>query len=717
LVEQTKYKRRLGIAQPHNHRKKFYQWAWAMPMQRVIEHKWKRMKKITLILLIKISLSTNNLYAQSWTQQKRVPNQPTFTVNKPDYKTSPYTGVTRQHWKDAALYLLNGAFSYIDHIDDPMQFPKQSAKGYPRNPGQVPTEKLEGLCRTLFVAAPLLKEDPLLTIHNIPVADYYRRHIVKLTDSTSESYIKHRARNGGPSQNLVEFGALSVSLFVAPEILWDPLTQQQKDALAATMLSYGDGPTVGSNWKFFNIFVLSFFKSKGYTVNEKLLVEYLDKSLLHYRGSGWYNDAPAYDYYSMWAFQMYGPLWSELFGKKYYPEYVKKFYDNFHPLKDNYPYLFSRNGEMVMWGRSMPYRFASVIPFALTGYENDPSINYGWMRRIASGVLLQFIRHPSFMEDNIPSLGFYGAFEPAVQPYSCRSSVFWMGKAFLALLLPADNPFWSAKENEGAWKKELAKGKVYNKFQEGSNILITDYPNIGASEIRAWCNVKAIGANEPFRASENYNRLSYNSAFPWQADSVTGVIAMNYIFRNKKNEWEPLRLYTFKKFEDGIYYRNAKLETDSTIRINLADIPLPNGILRIDKLTSPDSIQLRLGHYALPQLSGPITKQSRKINGHDVQIISNGIYQLAMIPLKGWQKIYTADTKNVHPQSINSSVINVESVFLPASPVVYATLMIWKKAGEKWSDKELMPVRKIEERGGEVVIETQNGEKKVIAFE
>jgi hypothetical protein len=676
------------------------------------------MKRFALIPFALLVMPTGTLNAQPWTQQKRIPNQPIFTVDKPDYKTSPHTGVTRQHWKDAAMYLLKGAFSYVDHIDDPMQFPRQLSKAYPRTAGHVPTEKLEGLCRTLFVAAPLLKDDPALTLNKIAVADYYRRHIIKLTDSTSESFIRPRAKNGGPSQNLVEFGALSVSLFVAPEILWDPLTQQQKDALAATMLSYGDGPTVGSNWKFFNIFVLSFFKSQGYPVNEKLLVEYLDKSLLHYRGNGWYNDAPAYDYYSMWAFQMYGPLWSELFGKKYYPEYVKKFYDNFRPLKDNYPYLFSLKGEMIMWGRSMPYRFASVIPFALMGYEQDPTINYGWMRRIASGVLLQFITDPDFMEDNIPSLGFYGAFEPAVQPYSCRGSVFWMGKAFLALLIPADNPFWTAIENEGAWKTELAKGKVYNKFQEGSNILITDYPNIGASEIRAWCNVKAIGANEPFRASENYNRLSYNSAFPWQADSVPGVVAMNYIFRNKKNEWEPLRLYTFKKFEDGIYYRNAKLETDSTVRINLADIPLPNGILRVDRLNSPDSIQLRLGHYALPQLKGPIKRESRKINGCDVQIISNGVYQVAMLSLSGWQQMTTVDTKSVHPQTMYSSVINTSSSFVPGQSVTtYATLMLWKKAGEKWTSKELMPVKKIEHANGEIIVWMQSGEKRIVRFE
>jgi hypothetical protein len=632
----------------------------------------------------------------SMLQQKRVKNQPLFKIDHPDYNLSPYTGMTREHWKEAALYLLRGAFSYIDDIDDPMQFPKEPGKSYPRFSSQVATEKLEGLSRTLFIASPLLKEDSNLELNNIRVADYYRHQIVKLLDPQSKSYIKPQVKGGGPSQILVEFGALSVSLFYTSEVLFDPLTKEQKDLLAHTMLSYGDGKTVPSNWKFFNIFVLSFFKSKGYAVNEKLLVEYLDKSLEHYRGSGWYNDNPAYDYYSMWAFQMYGPLWAEYFGKKYYPEYADKFLKNFDDLKTSYPYMFNKNGEMIVWGRSMVYRIAATVPFAMMGLKNDPKVNYGWMRRIASGVMKQFLTNPEFLKDNVPTLGVYGSFEPVVQPYSCRGSVYWMGKAFFALMLPENSPFWTAKENDGAWENEFKKDQVYNKFADTSNILITDYPNIGASEIRAWCHVKLIGAHEPFRASENYNRLSYNSAFPWQADSVEGVVAMNYLVKNAKDKWECLKLYNFKKFEKGIYYRDAVLETDTNLKFQLADIPLPNGILRVDKVSSDFATELRLGHYALPQLKGKITSTKKRVKGKDVVIIDNGIYQLAMINYDGWDSLYDVATKQVHPQSEYSKVINVfGKLDAGGKQQTYITLMLWKKSGENWKDDELVPITKI----------------------
>lgn len=665
---------------------------------------------------LKVFLFFAGIFSLSLFSQQKENTAAIFQIKKPDFNVSPHTGMTKQHWKDAAFYLLEGAFSYIHKLDDPMQFPKQEGKSYPSNPNQVPTEKLEGLCRTLFIASPLLKENPDLVINNIKVADYYRYQIAKLTDPNSPTYIEARAKNGGPSQKLVEFGALALSLLTNPEVLWKPLPQNQKDDLAKIMISYGDGPTVDSNWKFFNIFVLSFFKEQGYSVNEKLLIEYLEKSLKHYRGNGWYNDSPAYDYYSMWAFQMYGSIWSEFFGKKYYPEIAAKFKSNFSDLKNNYPYLFSRDGEMIMWGRSISYRTGAVVPFPLMGFQNDPNINYGWMRRISSGVIKQFLTHPDFMKDNVPTLGFYGEFEPAVQNYSCRGSVYWMGKIFLGLLVPDNNPFWTAKENNGDWDTTFKKDEVYNKYQGDSEILITDYPNIGASEVRAWCHEKVKDDWQKFRSTENYNRLSYNSAFPWQADGQNGEVAMNYVIKNQKEQWEAFRLFTFKKFENGIYYRNVVLETDENIKFSLADIPLSNGILRVDKNNSDKPVLMRLGHYALPKLDKEIVTTKENVAGHEVTIIDNGKYQLAMIPLLGWDKTEVVEAKGLHPESDESWVINVSSDSKSNKKAIYATLMLWKKSGEKWKKEELIPVKVSQQTNGSITVNTGKEIKKVIDF-
>lgn len=663
------------------------------------------MIKGLLLFVFLVSLNANASLSQA-------KNDSVFHLVQPDYHLSPLTGMTRQHWMDAATYLLDGAFSYIHTLDEPMRFPKQPGKSYPTDGKFNKTENLEGLCRTMFVAIPLLKENPDLVLNGVKVGDYYRQQLRNMSDPSKSGYIQHL--KGGPSQTLVEFGALALSLTVMPEIIWEPLTQKEKDDLAALMLSYGNGPTIGSNWRFFNIFVMSFFKDQGYEVKDGYMDELLQKSLAQYRGYGWYNDSPAYDYYSMWAFQMYGMIWAHYYGEKFNPEAGRQFVSNFRDLVPNYPYMFAEDGKMNMYGRSITYRIAAAVPFPLMGWLNDPSINYGWMRRIASSTLLQFLENPALMEDRVPTLGFYGAFEPAVQIYSCRGSVYWMGKAFLGLLLPADNPFWTAIENNGAWEKEFQPGKVYNKFMEGSNTLVTNYPNSGTSEIRAWCHEAVAKDWQKFRSTENYNKLSYNTAFPWMADSPDGKVSMNYAVLNAKQEWEVLRLYTFKKFEDGIYYRDAELETNPEIKFRLAEIPLFNGILRVDKISFPITTELRYGHYSLPELKSPIVTKEQKFGEYTAYCMDNGAYQTALINLQGWSEVEFVQTEGLHPVSNKCSVINVATTH--SGDKVFITLQLWKKSGKPFTKKELAPVKSFKQTGDTITIYFSDGTVKTVSL-
>lgn len=649
-----------------------------------------------------------------------------FSVMNPDYEKSPFTGMTRRHWVEAGQYLLEGAFGYIRSLDDPMYFPKQLDKTYPAGESNVKVAKLEGLARTLFVAAPLLKENPELSFHGIRVADYYRHQLMAISNPQSKHYIAHRT--GGPSQTLLELGSLAISMKAAQSVLWDPLPKEEKDKLAATMLSYGEGPTIGSNWMFFNCYILSFLKDQGYKVNEKKMVDWLQKLLDRYRGEGWYNDAPAYDYYSMWAYQSYGPLWVELFGKTMkpapgtgldediYQRISEKFLANEHDLVDNYPYMFARDGRMNMWGRSICYRFAAVTPLPLVEFAGFDKVNYGWLRRIASASLLQFMTNPDFLENGVPTMGFYGPFAPAVQIYSCRGSVYWIGKAFLGLLLPEHSEYWSAVENEGPWEKDMKKGKVYNRLQKATGLLITDYPDCGGSEMRSWCHESVASDWQKFRSSENYNKLAYHTEFPWMADGKNGEISMNYGTKNKKGEWEVLRLYDFLDFNNEVYRRKAVLETDTTVKYRLADICLPNGVLRVDRVSVEDSTDIRLGHYTLPLKNGGKGNVST-VEG--VTVYDNGDYQLAMVPVYGW----TTRTEVVYPDGLHPVS---KTCLLPmlkekvAGDRILVTLQLWKKCSEgPFTPAELHPVKsvKVSKDRQSVTVKLTNKETKVVNFQ
>lgn len=643
-----------------------------------------------------------------------------FRVENPDYVKSPYSGMTRKHWIEAAKYLLDGAFSYIHCMDDPMYFPKQLDKTYPHDENAAKVAKLEGLARTLFVAAPLLKENPDLEINGIKVADYYRHQMKSLTNPDSKHYVEPKP--GGPTQTLLELGSLCISMGAAPEALWDPMTKEGKDNLATLLKNYGEGPTISSNWQFFNVFILSFLKDKGYQIDEAYLQEKLNNLLARYRGEGWYNDVPAYDYYSMWAFQSYGPLWAELFGKKQYPELAARFFKNQGDLIDNYPYMFAEDGRMNMYGRSIPYRFAAVAPLPLIEYGNHENVNYGWLRRIASATLLQFLQNPEFLENGVPTMGYYGPFAPCVQIYSCRGSVYWCGKAFLGLLMPEDSQYWSATENNDPWDNELAKGKAYDKFQPATGLMITNYPNSGSSELRSWCHESVANDWQKFRSSENYNKLAYNTAFPWMADGTDGEISMNYATKNGKGEWEVLRLYDFKDYKDGIYRRDAVLETDTTVRYQLADITLPDGILRIDRVTTPDTTDIRLGHYSLKKCCKGFSSSEREVGKNKVKatIVGNGNYELAMIPLYGWTEPAEVMTpKGLHPES-KECILPVLAADNSGSRI-YVTLQLWKKIGEdgkSFTDAELQPVKsiKVSNDGRKVTVKLTDKTTRTVEF-
>ena len=177
-----------------------------------------------------------------------------------------------------------------------------------------------------------------------------------------------------------------------------------------------------------------------------------------------------------------------------------------------------------MWGRSNMYRFAAIAPLA---WGKD--INAGWMRRIASGCLLQFLQNPNFIySDGVPTPGFYGLFDPVLQGYSCRGSVYWCAKAFLPLMLPESHPYWSETENEGFWA-DMKAGEVNNLWLPGPGMLITNYADSGASETRAFCNydTERRGA-EKFRGTTSVCRRSGLMGYEHIPGAVSGAPVAAY---------------------------------------------------------------------------------------------------------------------------------------------------------------------------------------------
>ena len=580
----------------------------------------------------------------------------TFEVTNPDTKLSPYTGMNREHWKQAAEYLLNTAFQYVNDVKDPFNLPKQPGKTYPHNEGGIPTARMEALCRTMFLAGPLLKENPGLTLHGIKVGDYYRYQIASFLSPDSPIFLPEKRGGGNGGQKLVELGGLAVSLLMAPEVFWHPLPQETRDRLAAVFKTYAEGETIDMNWRFFNQCLLSFLRKEGYEVNMKYMEDLLHANLKAYVADGWYHDSPLFDYYSMWAFQMYGPLWAESFGREYYPAEAEQFMNHLSEIPKQYPYMFGRDGKMQMWGRSITYRMGAAIPLALTGLLNSKDIDYGWMRRICSGAILQFLQNPDFIaDDGLPNLGFYGHFENCLQHYSCRGSVFWMAKIFLALYMPADNPFWTQRETEGAWTK-MKKNVPNHVYSKETKILVSDLAKLGMAEFR-----NVFTRNRGFYYGlENYNRLAYNSSLPWQADGKHGEVAMSYVVESNDGKWLQINSYHGEGLKhDGWFCRTAEIENDATVTIGLSEKVTSDGVIRVDTIKTGGLRKVRMGFYALPEFDKPILATETKIKGNKAITIDNGKYALTTVLTEGWDDIEVVHCNNLHPEAENSAVVNL----------------------------------------------------------
>ena len=141
-------------------------------------------------------------------------------------------------------------------------------------------------------------------------------------------------------------------------------------------------------------------------------------------------------------------------------------------------------------------------------------------RRLCSGSLLQFVTREEFFENDIPSLGYYRHTEYVLQNYSCAGSPFIMFIPFIALALPEDSPFWTAKENEGFWEKLGNKTNV--EVLNNPGIVLANHGKTGTSEIIP---------GKVYYKDPNYSKLAYNTHFPWEDHNPQGGTAMEYSFQ------------------------------------------------------------------------------------------------------------------------------------------------------------------------------------------
>ena len=585
--------------------------------------------------------------------------------------------------------------------------PKQNKISYPQPDDpkhRFQAAEFEGLARTLMAASPLLMDDPDTTCNGINIRDYYANMILQGADPKSPRFwgrISDFTRETGRMQyqQTVEGAALVMSLMACREQIWDRYTERERRRIAEALSDYAHNMTIGHNWRFFNVLMLTFLKVNGFAIDEAALTDHMQHLISCYVGDGWYIDDTNYDFYNPWGFHFYGPIWCKWYGYEHAPELAGIIEQRNREFISNWPRFFSRDGKQLMWGRSIIYRWAASAAFGAHFLMKNPVLDPGFARRIASGNMLQFVTREDVYVNGLPCLGYYGPFEPLVQFYSCAASPFWLAKSFVALTLPEDSPFWKARENEGFW--ETLGDRTETIELPGPGMQVVNYGRTGTTELRTG---KA-------RLHETYyNQLQFNPDFLLESETPLGTNAASYSIREKDADHDfriPLNC-AFNKIEDGILYRVQNTQpvglgdpnkggvNRGPECIDLADIPIPGGVIRVDRVRVPYRYELQLGHFALPHLEGVAAATEHAGDGL-IASIPDG-RKLAMIPVQGWDRVDAARHRDLNPETNESTVLYAERIREQdySGMEVFITVLLHRLDGGDWTTDELNPVQSFE---------------------
>ncbi|MCD8327280.1 MAG: DUF2264 domain-containing protein [Lachnospiraceae bacterium] len=673
--------------------------------------------------------------------------QPTHT----DYTLSPYTGLTRESWIEAGKYMLAGIFQHIKSFDDPVVMPRQETEiTYPHlkdseenQHTQRLAEMFEGLTRSFFIAAPLIHIEPEIEICGFKLREYYKNQVLKSVTRGDSSYVgtyedqQEITGHENPFrtfQQTVETCALVICLWLCEEEIWDSYTREEKDRIAAFLTSYAHANTVPQNWRLFNMLDMAFLYKEGYPIDRDIMRDHAQVILNYYAGDGWYRDGHSFDYYSCWAFNMYAPIWNLWYGYENEPYLAAKFEENSNKLMESYGDFFDEDGFTMMWGRSNIYRNAATSSFDGNLLLKRSTADPGLARRISSGSLMQFLSREDFLANGIPSLGFYGQFGPLVQGYSCAESPFWLGKAYLCLHLPADHPFWTAKENNGSWEK-LGEREVKETVLEGPALCFTNHKANGSNLLRTG---KVVKHPEDIHGMWNYSKLCFHSKYPWEAtptgkvipagvagkpwsDEITSLTAekaqtqpgevesMQYIIEDGTSGELTRANVTFWAGErDGVLYRrqffNYNLQTEChwMQAVNLADFPVPYGLIRADKFRfHRRPVTITLGAFGLPDNGTEVIRREK--DGAKAIILKGKDFngkekQLAMTIYDGWTELEVMKSHGTNPDSENSLVIYARTERRKQygyEPYLLISQVITKESHEDFTEEELFPVSEV----------------------
>jgi hypothetical protein len=264
---------------------------------------------------------------------------------------------------------------------------------------------------------------------------------------------------------------------------------------------------------------------------------------------GWYSDSPSlplFDLYNFWTFGNFPLFWSRIIGHRY-PKWDAIFKGRVKQFLEKTPYFFAPDGAMPLFGRSLPYRWATLSPMLL-GYEmklwpHSP----GLLRRIVRTHLNWWWRIGAYDEQlgKLPETLTAEGTPAASDPYIDNGHPYWTMLSYTLFSIPKSDVFWTAKEEP----LPVEQSDFSVRFKAPRMVLVGTK---SSGQIR-WLQARNVPKREPYR--DKYTKLICSSHFPFNVLKETDYIPWDQavVFRNAEGKCAGrMAVKDGKLIEDGI---------------------------------------------------------------------------------------------------------------------------------------------------------------------
>lgn len=271
----------------------------------------------------------------------------------------------------------------------------------------------------------------------------------------------------GQGQALVDAAYVAESFLRAYDALWVPLDDITKQRYIDAFKGLRKVDPPYTNWLLFSSTIESFLAKTGAECDEYRVNSAIRKVEEWYTGDGWYADGPsfAFDYYSSYVFHpMYlETLQAMIDSGRYTRIHYGKHYDRALKRAQKFSIVLERlispEGTFPVFGRSIPYRMATMQPLALMAWYGKlpDGLTDGQVRAALTAVMHRmFDGKENFNEKGFLTIGFTGRQPNVADWYTNNGSLYMTSLAFLPLGLPSTHPFWS--DAPLAWTSQKAWG-------------------------------------------------------------------------------------------------------------------------------------------------------------------------------------------------------------------------------------------------------------------